>query len=167
MIQSLSVKGAEAGARGPRLLGECSTDYGGGRRRSTREPKRLTFPFEPRSENRGVHGILKAVPHVRSTFIFDVHVELARGWQQEVHNLAVVRKLSSWEHDLVRALRIELLQPSTSFVRVHSQPLLNDPEINCSLSVPLRSSTALKRDQLADISLSSTNAAFTPKSGHC
>ena len=79
MIQSLSVKGAEAGARGPRLLGECSTDYGGGRRRSTREPKRLTFPFEPRSENRGVHGILKAVPHVRSTFIFDVHVELARG----------------------------------------------------------------------------------------
>src|SRR5215469_1783306 len=82
MIQSLSVKGAEAGARGPRLLGECSTD-------------------------------------------------------------------------------------STSFVRVHSQPLLNDPEINCSLSVPLRSSTALKRDQLADISLSSTNAAFTPKSGHC
>src|SRR6516162_3499851 len=79
MIQSLSVKGAEAGARGPRLLGECSTDYGGGRRRSTREPKRLTFPFEPRSENRGVHGILKAVPYVRSTFIFDVHVELARG----------------------------------------------------------------------------------------
>ena len=49
-----------------------------GRRRSTREPKRLAFPLEPRSENRGVHGILKTVPYVRSTFIFDVHVELAR-----------------------------------------------------------------------------------------
>ena len=76
--QSLSLKGAEAGKRGSRLLGECSTDYGRGRRRSTRESKRIAFPFEPRSENRGVHGIFKAVPHVRSTFIFDVHVELAR-----------------------------------------------------------------------------------------
>src|SRR6516164_7830733 len=64
--------------RGPRPLGECSTDYGRCRRHSAREPKRIAFPFEPRSENRGAHGILKAVPHVRSTFIFDVHVELAR-----------------------------------------------------------------------------------------
>src|SRR5262249_39072157 len=60
-MQSLSAKGAEAGTRGLRGLTECSTDYGRGRRRSTREPKRLAFPFEPRSENRGVHGILKAV----------------------------------------------------------------------------------------------------------
>ena len=54
-----------------------SKDQGGGCG-STRAPKRIAFPFEPRSENRGVHGILKAVPHVRSTFIFDVHVEFAR-----------------------------------------------------------------------------------------
>ena len=50
----------------------------GGKRHSTREPKWLAFRFEPRSENRGVHRILKAVPHVRGTFIFDEHVELAR-----------------------------------------------------------------------------------------
>src|SRR5215471_7183146 len=33
------------------------------RGRSTRKPT-LAFPFEPRSENRGVHRILEAVPHV-------------------------------------------------------------------------------------------------------
>src|SRR5262249_17386268 len=65
-------------SRTTKQAGCSSTDQSGGRRRSTPEPKPFAFPFEPRSENRGVHGILKAVPHVCSTFVFDVHVELAR-----------------------------------------------------------------------------------------
>jgi hypothetical protein len=80
-------------------------------------PKWLAFPLEARTENRGVHGVRKAVAHLGGTFIFDVHVEFADAWrQQEVHDGAIIRKLSSRERYLIRAFRIELLQPSTSFI---------------------------------------------------
>src|SRR6516164_5591740 len=124
MIQSLSVKGAEAGARGPRLLGECSTDYGGGRRRSTREPKRLTFPFEPRSENRGVHGILKAVPHVRSTFIFDVHVDLpaddSRKFTISLSSVSCRRGSTTWYGHSASSFCSQALRLSGSIVNLFS-----------------------------------------------
>jgi hypothetical protein len=85
---------------------------------STRKPKLLAFSLEAGPENRGVHWIREAIAHVRGTFILDVHVEFANARrQQEVHDGAIIRKLSSRQHYLIRALRVELLQPSTSFIR--------------------------------------------------
>ena len=55
-MQSLPVKGAEAGKRGPRLLGECSTDYGRDRRRSTREPSNL-LTYESRKSTISLSGL--------------------------------------------------------------------------------------------------------------
>jgi hypothetical protein len=85
----------------------------------------FAFWLEAGSENRRVRWIREAIAHVRGTFIFDVHVEFANARRkQEVHDGAIIRKLSSRQHYLIWALRVEFLQPSTSFIRGHDLPLM-------------------------------------------
>ena len=48
-----------------------------------------------------------------------VLIEFADVREKEVHNLAVIEKLPTRQHDLIRAILIELAQPCASFVWVH------------------------------------------------
>jgi hypothetical protein len=71
----------------------------------------LDFGLETRPKDRRVHWVLKAIADECRIFVFDVHIEFADIREKEVHNLAVIEKLPTWQHDLVWAFLIELAQP--------------------------------------------------------
>src|SRR5262249_49850383 len=84
--------------------------------------ERLAFPLEARPEDRGVHGLFEAVAHVGGAPIFNVQVELANVRKKEVHDRGIVHELPPRQHHLIRALLVELLQPSTPVVVRHGYP---------------------------------------------
>jgi hypothetical protein len=115
---------------------------------STREPESLAPWLEARSKNSGVQWVREAIAHIGRTFVFDVHVELAGVREQEVHDGAVVCKLSSRECQLKRALFIEFFQPRTSLVRDHACP----SSFSSTDSIALFSFCSQKSNSAPDIS---------------
>ena len=75
---------------------------------SSRELESLGFRFEPRPKYRSVERVLKAIVDERiivaSTYMF------ADARHEEVHGLAVIGKLPTRQHNLMRALLVELAQ---------------------------------------------------------
>ena len=78
--------------------------------RSSRELESLGFRVEPRPKYRGVERVLKAIAHERRVIVFDVHVELADVRHEEVHDLAIIGELLTWQYNLIWAFLIELAQ---------------------------------------------------------
>src|SRR5262249_18625536 len=108
--------------------------------------------------------------HSSSTYMSNLPAYDSRKFTISLSSVSCRRGSTTW----IRALRIELLQPSTSFVRAHGQPplcqrLKDELFFVCSISVKRQKmrianmvNTALRRDGLADISLSSTDVRFIP-----
>ena len=88
-------------------------------RRLACELKAFDLRREARPEDRRIVRIFEAVPHECRIIVFDVHIEFADVRREEVHDRAVIGKLPSREHHLIRALLVKLPQPGISFVRVH------------------------------------------------
>jgi hypothetical protein len=75
----------------------------------------LDFGIEPRPKDRRVHWVLKAIADESRIIVFDVHIEFADVREKEGHNLAVIEKLPTRQHDVIRAFLIELAQPMRFF----------------------------------------------------
>jgi hypothetical protein len=88
-------------------------------RRLACELKAFDLRREARPEDRRIERIFEAVAHECRIIIFDVHIEFPDVRREEVHDRAVIGKLPSREHDLIRALLVKLPKPCVSFVRVH------------------------------------------------
>jgi hypothetical protein len=107
--------------------------------------------------------------HSSSTYMSNLPAYESKKLTISLSSVSCRRGSTTWYGHSASSFCSQALRLSGSMVN-----LLNDSEIDCSLSVLFRSSarktrtanmvnTALKRDQLTDISLSSTHVRFVPK----